>query len=403
MELKKGYKLTEVGVIPMDWEVKLVEDFAEVKSGKRLPLGHTLTNRETPHPYIRVVDMYQGGVSLDAIQYVPEYIYPVIKNYRIFKEDIFISVAGTLGVVGVIPENLNGANLTENANRFTNIKCDKTFLLYVLMSWIIQDRIEAERTMGAQPKLALTRIRRFEIPFPPTTSEQISIGKALLDIDSLINGIEKLIEKKKNIKQGAMQKLFHPKKGWEVKTLGDLIAEISDGGTPPTSSPNNFGGQINWVVIDDIKDEIYITKQTLTDEGFSKSSSRLWKPETIILSTGATIGEVGIAKIYTATKQGICGIVVKENVSNIFLKYWLVKNKNLLLSIAQGSSIKEVRPPTLIKFEINIPEYEEQIKIATILSDMDTEIAALETKLEKYKNVKTGMMQNLLTGKIRLV
>ena len=157
----KGSKQTEVGVIPEDWEVKEIDDFAEVKSGKRLPLGNYLTDKETPYPYIRVADMVPGGVLLNDIKYVPEHVYPAIKNYRIFKEDIFISVAGTLGVVGKIPNSLNGANLTENADRLTNIVCDRDFLLFVLMSSLIQNTIESERTLGAQPKLALTRIRKF--------------------------------------------------------------------------------------------------------------------------------------------------------------------------------------------------------------------------------------------------
>ena len=114
------------------------------------------------------------------------------------------------------------------------------------------------------------------------------------------------------------------------ESLGDLIVEISDGGTPPTSNKGNFGGDINWVVIDDIRDEIRSTKVTLTETGLSNSSSKLWKPETIILSTGATIGRVGITKIYTATKQGVCGIVVNQFTSNLFLKYWFIFNINLL-------------------------------------------------------------------------
>src|ERR1035438_7160527 len=95
MELKKGYKQTEVGIIPNDWNVVNIEEIAEVKGGKRLPKGRDLSNSITSYPYIKVADMFQGGVSLEAIQYVPEDIFPNIKNYRIFKDDLFISVAGT--------------------------------------------------------------------------------------------------------------------------------------------------------------------------------------------------------------------------------------------------------------------------------------------------------------------
>jgi type I restriction enzyme S subunit len=204
-EKKVGFEKTEVGSIPADWNSKVISEIADVKSGKRLPKGFYLQNSETPQPYIRVTDMFNGGVELSDIQYVPKEAITAITNYKIFLDDLFISVAGTLGVVGEIPSELDGANLTENANRFTNIKCDKKYLLYVLLSPLIQNKIEEERTLGAQPKLALIRIRNFSIPLPPTLEEQRAIATALSDTDTLITGLEKVISKKKAIKQGAMQ------------------------------------------------------------------------------------------------------------------------------------------------------------------------------------------------------
>ena len=191
-----------------DWEQKIIDDIADVKSGKRLPLGNSLLDTKTKHPYIRVADMYNGGVSLNEIKYVPESVFPAIKNYRIFKDDIFISVAGTLGICGKIPIELDGANLTENANRLTNIKCDRDYLLYVLLSDTIQSKIEAERTLGAQPKLALTRIRNFLIHLPPTIEEQTRIATILSDMDAKIETLEKKLAKYKQLKQGLMQNLL---------------------------------------------------------------------------------------------------------------------------------------------------------------------------------------------------
>ncbi|MDP3840003.1 MAG: restriction endonuclease subunit S, partial [Methylococcales bacterium] len=189
------------------WEVKKLGDISEVKSGKRLPLGKQLTEIITPHPYIRILDMSDNGISLTDIKYVPEDVFPIIKNYRIFKGDIYISVAGTLGLVGRVPDILNGANLTENANKITDIKCNTSYLLCVLRSDFIQNKIEAERTMGAQPKLALTRIRNFEIPLP-SPEEQTQIAKILSDMDTEITALETKLAKIKAIKQGMMQNLL---------------------------------------------------------------------------------------------------------------------------------------------------------------------------------------------------
>ncbi|WMX17025.1 restriction endonuclease subunit S [Aureispira sp. CCB-E] len=207
-ENDKGYQQTEVGLIPVDWEVRLASDIAEVRSGKRLPKGNALQDTETSQPYIRVADMFNGGVELKNIKYVPESVSLQISNYRIYKDDIFISVAGTLGICGMIPLILDGANLTENANRFTNIQCDKKFLLYILLSPLIQNLINSSKTLGAQPKLALVRIRNFAIPLPPTLKEQRAIAETLSNMDQEIQTLQTKKEKYQAIKQGMMQELL---------------------------------------------------------------------------------------------------------------------------------------------------------------------------------------------------
>src|ERR1700730_9123373 len=109
-----GFKRTEIGLIPDDWDLRSLDAVAVVTSGKRLPKGHALVERPTPHPYIRVSDMRSGTVDSSEIRFVPEDVAPTIKRYRIFSDEIYISVAGTLGLVGIIPVQLSGANLTEN-------------------------------------------------------------------------------------------------------------------------------------------------------------------------------------------------------------------------------------------------------------------------------------------------
>ena len=207
-EVKPGHKQTDGGLIPEDWEVRSLDSIAFVTSGKRLPLGRSLTDHETPHPYIRVSDMRPGSVSLADIQFVPVEVFPSIKRYRIFSDDIFISVAGTLGIVGRIPVQLDGANLTENADRITNISCSQDYLLHVLMSPLVQSTIDSQRTVGAQPKLALTRIRKFSIPLPPTRAEQEAIAAILSGMDAEITALEDKLSKTRQLKQGMMQELL---------------------------------------------------------------------------------------------------------------------------------------------------------------------------------------------------
>lgn len=153
--VRPGYKRTEVGVIPEDWAVSRVDQIGDVEGGKRLPLGRSLTERRTSHPYIRVSDMKNGTIAADAVLFVPEDVFPSIRNYRISSDDIYISVAGTLGLIGRVPPELDGANLTENADKITNLKCERNFLHFCLTSDRIQTEIQSKRTVGAQPKLAI--------------------------------------------------------------------------------------------------------------------------------------------------------------------------------------------------------------------------------------------------------
>ena len=223
-------KRTEIGSIPTSWNVRTIGDIATVQGGKRLPLGKSLTDTVTKHPYIRVTDMRPGGVSTRALKYVPNDVFPTIKNYTVSVDDIFISVAGTLGIAGKIPAFLDGANLTENADKITNISCDRDFLLHNLLSERIQKQIEAERTVGAQPKLALNRIEKMFVALPPLLSEQKAISGALNDIDELIDLLQSSVYKRRDLRQATMQQLLTGKTrlspfsgDWRTNRIGEVL------------------------------------------------------------------------------------------------------------------------------------------------------------------------------------
>jgi type I restriction enzyme, S subunit len=231
MEVRSGYKRTEVGVIPEDWEVRPIREIARVKGGKRLPLGAKLTEKPTAHPYIRVTDMKPGGVDDRRILFVPDAAYSAIQNYRIFTSDIFISVAGSIGITGVVPASLNGANLTENADRITEIETDRDYLLHALGAFRIQSLINGVRTAGAQPKLALNQIEAFKVALPPSKKEQARIAEALTDADALLASLDRLLAKKRDLKQAAMQQLLLGRRRlpgfserWSIKRLGDVLS-----------------------------------------------------------------------------------------------------------------------------------------------------------------------------------
>lgn len=414
VEMKSGYKMTEVGVIPEDWEVKELSSISAIKSGKRLPKGSLVASSKTSYPYIRVIDMNMVYLNLSNIMYVPENVQPMISKYIISKNDIYISVAGTLGLVGKIPEELDGANLTENANRITEIQCNRDYLMYYMMSPLIQNVIEAERTIGAQPKLALQRIRDFYIVLPRDNREQTAIAAALSDVDSLISALTKKIEKKKAIKQGLMQQLLTGKKRlsgfndkWKSMLLGD-IAEVKDG-THQTPQYVKSGGKpfysVENVTADDFKNVKHIS---LEEHKALTSNYRIEKGDVLM----TRIGSIGCCKyvdwdVDASFYVSLALLKINEKYDSKFISYLSniksfkeeVMLNSLVFAIPQKINLGNI---SLIKVYIPTSKAE-QTAIANILSDCDSEIAALEEKRDKYKEIKQGMMQQLLTGKIRLI
>lgn len=194
---------------------------------------------------------------------------------------------------------------------------------------------------------------------------------------------------------------------WKEIKFKQLVAEMGDGGTPDTTDPENFGVGIPWAVVEDVKPEIYETQQQLTDRGFTRCSAKKWPASSIILTTGATIGNVGIAKIELCTKQGITGIVPNEHADNLFLRYWLENNTNQLLRYAQGTTFKEIRTRPLgnLRIKVPVPFTEESVKIqkkiSSILYSLDRSIGQTEEFISKTERLKKALMQNLLTGKMK--
>lgn len=413
--MKLGYKQTEAGILPEDWNAKKLDSIARVVSGKRLPRGSSLVDDPTPFPYIRVTDMRPGTVSLSDIRYVPEDVYPSIRQYRIFRDDIFISVAGTLGIVGRVPDELDGANLTENADRITEISCSPDFLRYCLMSPLIQNAIDSIRTVGAQPKLALGRIRQFIIPLPPTKAEQRAIAAALSDVDALLDGLDRLIAKKRHLRWAAMQQLVSGlirltgyRGKWETKKIGEVTKWLS-GGTPNRSVAEYWSGEIPWISAATLKaSEIHESDQHVTPEAVAVGSKMAPVGATLLLVRGSALHNeirAGLVVAPVCFNQDVKALVPSRIIVPKFLTYSLLaRSTDLLRLVSTATNSAGVLDTGLVQsLEIPVPSVPEQHAIMAVLSDMDAEIAALEARRDKTRHLKQAMMQELLTGKTRLV
>lgn len=185
---------------------------------------------------------------------------------------------------------------------------------------------------------------------------------------------------------------------WEEKALED-VAEIVGGGTPDTSKPQNWGGEIQWFTPTELKKK-YVSRsnRTITEEGLKTSSAKLLPEGALLLSTRATVGDISIALQQCTTNQGFQSLIVKEGNFNEFVYYWLLNNKKVLLEKAKGSTFLEIGKSEVRKILIEMPSLEEQKKIASFLMAIDDKIENLEKELEELKAYKKGVMQAIFAA-----
>jgi type I restriction enzyme S subunit len=405
MNIKQGYKQTEIGIIPEDWEVSKVQHQASVIDS----LHSTPSFSDDGYSMVRVTDIKTGNLSLnDALKVSKNVFDEFTRNYKPKRNDIVVSRVGSYGVSSFVETNepfCMGQNTV-----VIDSKLPPRFLYYVLNSTSTQQQIEGESYGSGYKSLSLRNIKELSIPIPPK-QEQTAIATALSDIDALIGELDKLIAKKQGIKQAIMQQLLTGKKRlagfsgeWEVKRLGD-VADIIGGGTPSTFVSNYWNGNINWFTPTEIGTEKYVfdSVRKITKDGLINCSAKILPIGTILLTTRAGIGDISILKKEACTNQGFQSFVTKDSFYNEFLYYLISTLKNVLIQNASGSTFLEISPNKIKQIQISIPTIEEQTAIATILSDMDAEISQLEGRRAKMGELKQGMMQELLTGRIRLI
>lgn len=408
--------MTEVGVIPEDWEVKNVSESCLIKARigwQGLKKSEYMSSGD--YLLITGTDFDNGQVNWKSCAYVSKARYEQDSNIKIRPQDILISKDGTIGKVaylGMIPKagTLNSGIFVIRAN---DSKIDQVFLSKIFMSFYFEEflnRLVAGSTIN---HLYQKDFVKFCFPLP-NSEEQVAIATALSDVDSLISALTKKIEKKKAIKQGLMQQLLTGKKRlpgfndkWKSTLLGD-IAEVKDG-THQTPQYVKSGGKpfysVENVTADDFKNVKHIS---LEEHKALTSNYRIEKGDVLM----TRIGSIGCCKyvdwdVDASFYVSLALLKINEKYDSKFISYLSniksfkeeVMLNSLVFAIPQKINLGNI---SLIKVYIPTSKAE-QTAIANILSDCDSEIAALEEKRDKYKEIKQGMMQQLLTGKIRLI
>jgi type I restriction enzyme, S subunit len=412
MNITKGYKNTEVGVIPEDWDVKTYDDifnFLTTASYSRAELTE-VDNVKYVH-YGDIHTKWNFFVDIEQSN-LPTIKDEQIKTYHLIKDgDIIMADASEdYSGIGKSVEVKNLGSVKAISGLHTFLLRDKNevfvngFKGYIHFNKVVKTQFDRLATGLKVYGLSKGNLKVVQIPVP-TLAEQTRIAAALSDADDLISSLETLIAKKRDIKQGIMQTLLQPKEGWEVKRLGD-VATIVRGASPrPIEDPKWFdeNSSIGWVRISDVTKSIKIltaTTQKLSELGIQ--SSRYVEKENLIMSICATVGRPILTKINVCIHDGFV-VFRNPQVEINYLYYFLSFIEKDWGKNGQTGSQMNLNATLINTTKIPVPPLAEQTRIATILSDMDAEILGLETKLDKYRQIKLGMMQNLLTGKIRLL
>ena len=398
MELSKGYKQSDVGLIPSDWEVKTLDKEIDLLTGYPFPSSKY---SESGIKLLRGSNVKRGETDWsENITQFWEQLTLELKTYLLQEGDIVIAMDGSL--VGRSFARLSKTDLPalllQRVARVRSNKIDLGYLKEFICSDYFTKYCDSVKTVSAIPHISPGDIRNFKIPLPPTKAEQTAIATALSDADALISSLEKLIEKKRNIKQGAMQELLKPKKGWVVKKLGEIV--IYKNGTAHENCVVENG---DYIIVN--------SKFISSDAKVAKYSNEVLCPVTkdeILMVLSDVPNGKAIAKCFLVESdnkytlnQRICSLKT-INADPKFL-YYLLNRNPYFLGFDDGAKQTNLRNIDVLNCPLTIPPTpEEQIGIATILSDMNLEIELLEKKLSKSKMLKHGMMQELLTGKIRL-
>ncbi|MCK9858317.1 restriction endonuclease subunit S [Paenibacillus sp. ATY16] len=410
MEVKSRYKDTAIGVLPEDWEVHKLGNIGDVirgasprpKGDKRYYGGNI--------PRLMVEDVSRDGkVVFPKVDFLTEE--GALRSRPCKKGTLTIVCSGTVGVpsfLGVDACIHDGFLALVNISE--NIYDD--YLYHQLTS--LKETFNSAATHGGVfTNLTTSGVEQVLIPFPSEINEQSAIANTLSDTDEMISSLGKLILKKRAIKQGTLQKLLEPKDGWTLKKLGD-IADLKAriGWQGLTTSEYKESGEYYLITGTDFKNG-YIEWDScfyVEHHRYKQDRNIQVKENDILVTKDGTIGKVAFINKLPKPATLNSGIFVIRPMSDQFhaeFFYYLLLSDSFtkfLSQLSAGSTINHLYQKDFVHFQFQVPPtIEEQIHIASILSDIDAEIASLESKLAKYKQIKQGMMQNLLTGRVRLI
>ena len=415
MELTPRYKHTEIGVIPSDWHMSsLLECSAKITDGEHL----TPSRSESGYFLLSARNILNGRIDLGDVDFVGANEYSRIRR-RCDPDagDVLISCSGTVGRVAVVPPGLECVMVRSAALVKPNpALLSGRYAQYFLQSSAGQRQIMASLNQGAQANLFLNHIQRLRLSLPPSVAEQEAISTALTDADALIESLEQLLAKKRLIKQGTKRELLTGAKRlpgfgrpWREVRLHELGLFLKGHGVRRDKSQSGNLPCVRY-------GELYTSHTDYIKEFHSWISPKVAASampirygDILFAGSGETKAEIGRCAALVDEVEAYAGgdiLILRTQTGDPLFLGCLLNMPQVTRQKAargQGDAIVHIKAAALAEIELVIPDPDEQSAIAGILRDMDSELIAIEARLAKARLIKQGMMQNLLTGKIRLV
>lgn len=404
--MKTGYKQTEIGVIPEDWEVKRLGELAPIATGNTPPTNDP-SNYGDEFLFVGPVDMGENKFISRTEKMLSKKGFSIARKFPA-DSILFVSIGSTIGKCGIAPVDLT-SNQQINAI-FPSAKFSVDYLFYAVSA--AASRIKSQAGEQAVPIVNKTQFAESIVPVPPLP-EQRAIAGALSEVDALLGAQEALLAKKRDLKQAAMQQLLTGQKRlpsftgeWQVKRLGD-VATLKNGYAFKSETYTPIG-EFKVITIANVQDGEMTTdgcNSIQTEPDDLQPHQRLSIGDILISMTG-NVGRIcKVSEPLCLLNQRV-GKLIPTTINRDFLFITLRQTKFLsaMIGTAKGGAQPNLSSADIVNYSFNAPvDPAEQTAIAAVLSDMDAEIAALEAQRDKTRTLKQGMMQELLTGRIRLV
>jgi type I restriction enzyme S subunit len=390
-----------------------LSDIAFVKGGKRLTKGDSLLDEETQHPYIRVSDFNNfGSIDIDNIKFISDETHQKIARYTISDEDLYISIAGTIGKTGIIPKELNGANLTENAAKIVFKDKNRQILRYIYYftkTDLFIEQIGLATKTVAQPKLALKRLSEVLIPIPEISEQKRIVEKLdelLTRIDTAIEHLQESVVLTDALYVSELSNVFsqgHEK--WPLRELNE-VAEVARGKSKhrPRNDKSLFGGEYPFIQTGNVRNaqkHIVTYSATYNEKGLQQS--KLWPKDTICLTIAANIGDVAILGMDACFPDSVVGISSSQ-LETDYLYYFLTTLQQQLDSKANASAQKNINLKILSEIKIPVPIRDEQKEVIKKINKIDSLAVKLKAevkeKITTMKQLKASILNSAFKGEL---